>query len=49
MSVPRVNRTMRRADWQWPVAANRVVIVASIALLIAGLAAAAYKIQQHIS
>ena len=47
--LPRVHRTKKRADWQWPAAANRLVIVASIALLIAGLAAAAYKIQQHIS
>jgi hypothetical protein len=48
-AVPGENRTMRRADWQWPAAATRVAIVASIALLVAGLAAAAYKIQQHIS
>jgi hypothetical protein len=47
--LPRVNRTMKRADWPWPAAATRVVIAASIALLIAGLAAAAYKVQQHIS
>ncbi len=48
-AVPRENRTVRRADWQCQSAATRVVIVASIAVLVAGLAAAAYKTQQHIS
>ena len=48
-AVPRRSRTMRRAEWQWPSAEARVVIVASIVLLVAGLAAAAYKIQQHLS
>lgn len=48
-AVPRENRTVRRADWQCQSPATRAVIVASIAVLVAGLAAAAYKIQQHIS
>ena len=47
--VPPESRILRRSDRQWPAAATRVTIVASIALLVAGLLAVAYKIHQHIS